>query len=91
MGSNPIPGTVYLSKHLDTETMEMLNVTEEKVTQRSFTIQTKEGVVHYKEWEDEKGKVIDTQLVSKDGYDMSDEYDLIEEIQEFVDEHLKNQ
>jgi hypothetical protein len=65
--------------------MEILNIEENKVTQTVYTIQTSEGVVHYKEWLDERGKVIDSQLISKHGHDMSDEYALIEEIEEMID------
>jgi hypothetical protein len=64
--------------------MEILNIEENKVTQTIYTIQTSEGVVHYKEWMDERGKVIDSQLISKHGHDMSDEYNMVEEIIEML-------
>jgi hypothetical protein len=65
--------------------MELLKKSEEKVKQVIYTLQLSDGVVHYKEWIDESGKIIDSQLVSKHGYDMSEEYELIEEIQKFID------
>jgi hypothetical protein len=64
--------------------MEILNIEENKATQTIYTIQTSEGVVHYKEWMDERGKVIDSQLISKHGHDMSDEYNMVEEIIEML-------
>jgi hypothetical protein len=69
--------------------MEILNITEDKVTQITYTIQLSDPymstVVHYKEWVDESGTVIDSQLISKHGYDMSDEHGLVDDIIEMLE------
>ena len=63
--------------------MELLNKTENVVTQHVYTIQDENGAFYYKEWLSE-GKVIDAILMDRDGYQI-DDAELLERVEEFVD------
>lgn len=53
--------------------------------EETYVIQhPKEGVLHYKEWLDDSGKVIDSTLRSKHGVEINDPI-LMEEIWEYID------
>jgi len=59
------------------------------LTQNIATIQLNDGfVVHYKEWVDERGKVVDCSIISKNGHEIDDPA-LFDEICEFVDENVE--
>jgi hypothetical protein len=65
---------------------EILNqVTEGPITEQTFTLQDDKGKLIYKEWMNEKGKVIDFELRDKDGFSIDDPI-LVEEIQAFLEE-----
>lgn len=65
--------------------MELLTNSILKVTEETFTLQDpEEGVLVYKEWSDESGKVMDIVLRSKDGYEIDDP-NILERVQAFVD------
>ena len=67
--------------------MDLLQRTESTVTEVTYTLQhPTEGVIHYKEWRDERGKVIDSVTRSKNGFEINDPV-LVEQIWQFVDEH----
>ena len=62
--------------------MNLLNKTESVVTQHIYTFQDENGAFYYKEWISER-KVIDAQLVDKDGYQI-DDTDLLEQVEEYL-------
>jgi len=64
--------------------MELLNKTESTVTEVSYTLQDDLGAFYYKEWLNDSGKVIDSILRDKDGYEIDDP-NLLEEVQQFID------
>ena len=65
---------------------EILNHdTSGPITEETFILQDSEGKLIYKEWLNEKGKVIDFQLRDKDGFSIDDP-ELVERIQEFLEE-----
>ena len=57
----------------------------DSITEETFILQDSEGKLIYKEWLNEKGKVIDFQLRDKDGFSIDDPA-LVEEIQAFLEE-----
>lgn len=66
--------------------MELLSKTVETVTEATYVLQHPiEGVIYYKEWLDERGKVIDSIVRSKHGHEIDDTA-LIHEIWEMVDQ-----
>ena len=68
--------------------MELLNQeTVQGLTENTATIQLQDGmVVTYKEWVNSKGKVVDTVIRSKDGYDIGEEDPgLFDEICDFIE------
>lgn len=65
--------------------MELLSKVETKVTEVVYTIQDDVSAFYYKEWIDDRGKVIDAQLVDKDGYQIDDPV-LMECVEVFVDQ-----
>jgi hypothetical protein len=70
--------------------MELLHTSKSTVTESEYRFQLETGeVVFYKEWLDERGKVIDCTLRSKSGYDIDDPA-LLEQIQDKVDEIEEN-
>ena len=65
---------------------EILNhATSGPITEEIFILQDSKGKLIYKEWLNEKGKVIDFQLRDKDGFSI-DDLALVEEIQAFLEE-----
>jgi len=64
--------------------MELLNKTESTVTEVTYTLQDDLSAFYYKEWLDDSGKVIDSILRDKDGYEIDDSI-LLEEVQQFID------
>ena len=65
---------------------EILNHdTSGPITEETFILRDSEGKLIYKEWLNEKGKVIDFQLRDKDGFSIDDPA-LVEEIQAFLEE-----
>jgi len=65
--------------------MEILNQTSQQVTENVFILQhPTEGVLIYKEWLNDSGKLIDCELRSKSGYSIDDAA-LFDEVCEFVD------
>lgn len=70
--------------------MELLHTSKSTVIEAEYRFQLETGeVVFYKEWLDERGKVIDCALRSKSGYEISDPI-LMEQIQNKVDEMESN-
>jgi hypothetical protein len=64
---------------------EILNhATSGPITEETFILQDSKGKLIYKEWLNEKGKVIDFQLRDKDGFSI-DDLALVEEIQAFLE------
>lgn len=57
----------------------------DSITEETFILQGSDGKFIYKEWLNEKGKVIDFQLRDKDGFSIDDPA-LVEEIQSFLEE-----
>ena len=53
------------------------------VTEVEYTLQDETGAFYYKEWLNEKGKIIDSMLVDKDGYQINDPA-LLEEVESFL-------
>ena len=71
-----------------TEGLELLNhQVERQIEEHTYHIQDEEGVLVYKEWIQD-GKVIDSNLSSKDGETIFDE-DIIERVQDFVDKKIQ--
>jgi len=64
--------------------MTILNKVESQVTEVVYTIQDEIGVIIYKEWINDSGKVIDSQMQDKDGYQIDDPA-ILEDIQNLVD------
>ena len=64
--------------------MTILNKVESQVTEVVYTIQDETGVIIYKEWINDSGKVIDAQMQDKDGYQIDDPA-ILEDIQNLVD------
>ena len=65
--------------------MEILIKTSEQVTLNTVTMQhPTEGVLVYTEWLNDKGRIMDCEVRSKDGYLIEDE-DLEVEVYQFVD------
>jgi len=62
--------------------MNLLNKTENVVTQHVYTIQDENGAFYYKEWLSE-GKVIDAILMDRDGYQI-DDAELLEQVEEYL-------
>lgn len=54
------------------------------VIEHTYFIQDNQGKIVYKEWVNDSGKVIDSTLRDKDGYEIDDP-ELMEQVQEFVD------
>lgn len=52
--------------------MELLSKVETKVTEVVYTIQDDVSTFYYKEWINDSGKIVDAQLVDKDGYQIDD-------------------
>lgn len=66
--------------------MEILNKTTAYTREDTYVLEhSKEGVIIYKEWLDDKGKVVDSVVRSKSGHDIEDPI-LIQEIWEFIDQ-----
>lgn len=68
--------------------MEILNRVTTRVIETVFTIRHGATVYYYKEFTDERGKVIDAMLVDKDGYQIDDPI-LLEEVEQLVDEEYQ--
>jgi hypothetical protein len=64
--------------------MELLNKTESTVTEVVYTLQDETSAFYYKEWQDERGKVINAAMIDKDGHEIYDSA-LLEEIEEYLD------
>ena len=63
--------------------MEILSKVTTQVVETVYTFQDETSVFYYKEWLDDRGKVIDEMLMDKDGYQIDDPV-LWEQVQEFV-------
>lgn len=63
--------------------LELLNKEENVVTQNVYTIQDENGVFYYKEWLSGR-KVVDAQLMDRDGYQI-DDAELLERVEEYLD------
>jgi hypothetical protein len=64
--------------------LSVLNKEEVNVIENTYTLQGKNSVFYYKEFINSKGKVVDSFLRDKDGFEIDDPI-LIEEIEEFID------
>lgn len=64
--------------------MELLNKTVSTVTEVTYALQDETSAFYYKEFLNEKGKVIDSLLRDKDGFEIDDPA-LLEKVEEFVD------
>ena len=66
--------------------MKLLNKTlESQITETTYTIQhPTEGVLIYKEWVDDRKKIIDSTLTSKHGYTI-DDHDIMKQVWDFID------
>jgi hypothetical protein len=64
--------------------MELLKKEEVNVIENTYTIQDETSVFYYKELIDSKGKVVDSFLRDKDGFEIDDPI-LLEEVEEFID------
>jgi hypothetical protein len=62
----------------------MLLLDRSESTEVVYTIQDGVSPFYYKEWLNEKGKVIDCLLRDKDGFEIDDS-ELLERVQEFID------
>jgi len=65
--------------------MKILNKISSTVTEVTYTLQDETSAFYYKEWLNEKGKVIDCLLRDKDGHEIDDPA-LYERVTNFVDE-----
>jgi len=65
--------------------MELLNKIESVVTEVTYTLQDNVSTFYYKEWLNDRGRVVDSILRDKDGLEI-DDLNLLEEVQNFVDE-----
>jgi hypothetical protein len=73
--------------------MELINATFEETTRATFTVELDGGlVVDYTEFLNNKGKVIDRQILSRDGADMEGflEEETIQKLEELADDYFKN-
>ena len=64
--------------------MELLKKEEVSVIENTYTLQDETSVFYYKELINSKGKVVDSFLRDKDGFEIDDPI-LLEEVGEFVD------
>jgi len=64
--------------------MELLNKTESTVTEVVYTMQDETSAFYYKEWHDDRGKVINAAIIDKAGHEVYDPI-LLEEIEEYLD------
>ena len=64
--------------------MELLKKEEVNVIENTYTLQDETGVFYYKEFINSKGKVVDSFLSDKDGFEIDDP-SLLENVQEFID------
>jgi len=68
--------------------MEILIKTTDQVTLNTVTMQhPTEGVLVYTEWVNDKGRIMDCEIRSKDGYliEESEDHCLVSEVYQFVD------
>ena len=65
--------------------LNLLSKEESTVTEVTYTFQDETGAFFYKEWLNDSGKVIDSLMRDKDGYQIDDPV-LLEQVQEFLDE-----
>ena len=64
--------------------MELLKKEEVNVIENTYTLQDGTSVFYYKEFINSKGKVVDSLLSDKDGFEIDDP-SLLENVQEFID------
>jgi hypothetical protein len=64
--------------------MELLKKEEVNVIENTYTLQDETSVFYYKEFLNSKGKVVDSFLRDKDGFEIDDPI-LLEEVEEFID------
>ena len=64
--------------------MELLRKEEVNVIENTYTLQDETSVFYYKEFINSKGKVVDSLLSDKDGFEIDDP-SLLENVQEFID------
>ena len=64
--------------------MELLRKEEVNVIENTYTLQDETSVFYYKEFINSKGKVVDSFLRDKDGFEIDDPI-LLEEVEEFID------
>jgi hypothetical protein len=64
--------------------MELLKKEEVNVIENTYTLQDETSVFYYKEFLNSKGKVVDSFLRDKDGFEIDDPI-LLEEVGEFID------
>ena len=64
--------------------MKLVSKTEHRVIEVEYVLDTTKGQIFYKEWQDERGRVIDAAMRDKDGFEIYDAA-LFEEIEEYVD------
>jgi hypothetical protein len=64
--------------------MELLKKEEVNVIENTYTIQDETSVFYYKEFLNSKGKVVDSFLRDKDGFEIDDPI-LLEEVEGFID------
>jgi hypothetical protein len=64
--------------------MELLKKEEVNVIENTYTIQDETSVFYYKEFINSKGKVVDSLLRDKDGFEIDNPI-LLEEVEEFID------
>ena len=64
--------------------MELLRKEEVNVIENTYTLQDETSVFYYKEFINSKGKVVDSFLSDKDGFEIDDP-SLLENVQEFID------
>jgi len=64
--------------------MKLVSKSEVKVTEVYYTLDTSVGQVYYKEWQDERGRVIDSEITDTEGRKIDDD-ELLTEIEEYVD------
>ena len=60
-----------------------------QLVEHTYTLKDETGVLIYKEWIDDSGKVIDFTLRNKDGEDIGDP-ELFDQVMEFVDGLLES-
>jgi len=66
--------------------MELLSKSKSTVTEVTYVLQhPAEGIIHYKEWIDQSGKIIESIVRSKNGYEIDDQ-SIVEEVWRKVDE-----